>query len=206
MGLDELRNGAAEIETLESGTEIGRNADGKLMYIGGILYRLNLKKECFTIKCMRFNGSRWMRGEKKIVAYPQTELYKKMDYVIDYCDEVEDIVDSPVFENCKLKVKGIWYKYNGDLVSDENEKTSDVRKRESDKLRIIKSPLYAVRKQAILRAMSFFRLPAKIKDIARTISRTAWRSTIKEDEVEDIINTISDVESVDGGYILRKKH
>lgn len=32
MGLDELRQGAAEVETLESGTEIGRDADGKLMY------------------------------------------------------------------------------------------------------------------------------------------------------------------------------
>ena len=127
-----------------------------------------------------------------------------MDKSVYYIEDVEDIVDAPVFENCQLKVKGIWYKYNGDLALEEIE--SDVRKRESDKLRILKNPLYAVRKQAILRAMSFFRLPAKIKDIARTISRTAWRSTIKEDDVEEIINTISEVDSVDGGYILRKKH
>ena len=53
--------------------------------------------------------------------------------------------------------------------------------------------------------MSFFRLPAKIKDIARTISRTAWRDTIKEDDVEDIINTMSEVKSEDGKYILRKR-
>ena len=179
---------------------------GKLKYIGGKLYRFNLKNECFTIKRMQFDGSIWLKGEKKIVAYPRTELYRVMDNSVYYIEDVEDIVDAPVFENCQLKVKGIWYKYNGDLISEENGNTSDVRKRESNKLRILKSPLYAVRKQAILRAMSFFRLPAKIKDIARTISRTAWRSTIKEDEVEDIINTISEVESVDGGYILRKKH
>ena len=181
------------------------SADGKLKYIGGKLYRLNLKNECFTIKSMLFDGSRWMRGEKKIVAYPQTELYRKMDSAIDYCNEVEDIVDSPVFENCKLKVKGIWYKYNGSLISDTNEEMRDAKRPSVDKTRIIKNPLYAVRRQAVLRAMSFFRLPAKIKDIARTISRTAWRDTIKEDDVEDIINTMSEVKSEDGKYILRKR-
>ena len=102
-------------------------------------------------------------------------------------------------------MKGIWYKYNGELLLDENEKDSDASKRNSDKRRVLESPLYAVRKQAILRAMGFFRLPVKIKDITRTISRTAWGTTIKEDEVEDIINTMSEVESVDGKYILRKK-
>ena len=35
---------------------------------------------------------------------------------------------------------------------------------------IMKSPLYAVRRQAVLRAMDFFRLPASIRDISRTIS------------------------------------
>jgi hypothetical protein len=181
------------------------SAEGKLKYLGGKLYRLNLKTECFTLKSMRFDGMRWMRGEKKIVAYPQTELYGRMDRAIDYCDEVEEIVDDPVFENCKLKVKGVWYKYNGELISEDNENEIETSKRNCDKLKILKSPLYAVRKQAILRAMGFFRLPVKIKDIARAISRTAWRAAIKEDEVEDIINTISDVESVDGKYILRKK-
>ena len=200
-----IENGFVKCSILNKDGKKVFSEEGKLKYIGGKLYRLNLKNECFTIKSMVFDGSMWLKGEKKIVAYPRTELYRIMDNAVYYIEDVEDIVDAPVFENCQLKVKGIWYKYNGDLVSDDNEKTIDVRKRESDKLRIIKSPLYAVRKQAILRAMSFFRLPAKIKDIARTISRTAWRSAIKEDEVEDIINTISDVESVDGGYILKAK-
>ena len=200
-----IENGFTRCSILNKDGERVFSEEGKLKYIGGNLYRLNLKNECFTIKSMRFNGSIWLKGEKKIVAYPRTELYRVVDNSVYYIEDVEDIVDAPAFENCQLKVKGIWYKYNGDLVSDENENSSDVRKRDSDKLRILKSPLYAVRKQAILRAMSFFRLPAKIKDIARTISRTAWRSTIKEDDVEDIINTITDVEYVDGGYILRKK-
>ena len=50
--------------------------DGKLKYLRNKLYRLNLKRECFTLKGMSFNGSVWIKGTKKIVAYPQTELYQ----------------------------------------------------------------------------------------------------------------------------------
>ena len=71
-------------------------------------------------------------------------------------------------------------------------------------LRILKSPLYAVRRQAVLWAMGYFRLPAKLIDIVRTISRTAWGVTIREDDVEDVISTMDEIESVDGKYVLRK--
>lgn len=190
----------------DKGGKIVFSTDGKLKYIDGKLYRLNLKNECFTVKRMMFNGSLWLKGEKKIVAYPRTELYSVLDSAIDYCDEVEDIADSSVFENCKLKVKSVWYKYDGTkLLSDEANNENDTVKQNSDRLYILKHPLYAVRRQAVLRAMGFFRLPAKIKDIVRTISRTAWGTAIKENEVEEIINTISEIESVDDKYILRKR-
>ena len=48
-------------------------------------------------------------------------------------------------------------------------------------------------------------MPASIRDIARAISRTAWRSVIKEDDVEEIVWTIPEIEYFDGKYILRKK-
>lgn len=182
-------------------------ADGKLKYIHGKLYRLNLKDECFSIKEMLFNGEIWIKGNKKIVAYPSTKLYGAMDDALDYSEAIEDIVDSHYFKECRLKVNGEWYNYKGELETkdtDNIEESNAPSMSDSDKQRIVKHPLYAVRKQAILRAMEFFRLPAKIKDIARTISRTAWRSTIQEDEVEEVINTMKEVESVDGKYYLRK--
>ena len=181
--------------------------DGKLKYLRNKLYRLNLKRECFTLKGMSFNGSIWIKGTKKIVAYPQTELYQMIIDATDYCDEVEDIVDSPVFEECKLKFKGVWYTYNGNSITDTSKKDieTDNRTRLSrETSEIKKSPLYAVRRQAVLRAMDYFRVPASIRDIARAISRTAWRSVIKEDDVEEIVKTIPDIECVDGKYILRK--
>ena len=182
--------------------------DGKFKYLRNKLYRLNLKRECFTLKGMLFNGSVWMKGTKKIVAYPQSELYRKIIDITDYCEEVEDIVDSPDFVDCKLKVRGIWYTYNGNSITDSSTKdvVTDNRAKPGRELSEIKnSPLYAVRRQAVLRAMEHFRVPANIRDIARTISRTAWRSVIKEDEVEEIVKTIPDVECIDGKYILRRK-
>ena len=182
--------------------------DGKLKYLRNKLYRLNLKRECFTLKGMSFNGSVWIKGTKKIVAYPQTELYQMIIDANDYCDEVEDIVDSPVFEDCKLKYKGVWYTYNGNSITDTSKKDNETDNRTKlsrETSEIKKSPLYAVRRQAVLRAMDYFRVPASIRDIARAISRTAWRSVIKEDDVEEIVKTIPDIDCIDGKYILRKK-
>ena len=182
--------------------------DGKLKYLRNKLYRLNLKRECFTLKGMSFNGSVWIKGTKKIVAYPQTELYQMIIDANDYCDEVEDIVDSPVFEDCKLKYKGVWYTYNGNSITDTSKKDIETDNRtrlNRETSEIKKSPLYAVRRQAVLRAMDYFRVPASIRDIARAISRTAWRSVIKEDDVEEIVKTIPDIDCIDGKYFLRKK-
>ena len=182
--------------------------DGKLKIIGGKLYRLKLQNQCFTIKGMRFNGEVWMKGGKKIVAYPQTVLYKIMDRASDYCVAVEDLYDGASFPKCKVKVNGCWYDNQGDLITDFSESdntTEESSQKHHDYLKIIKHPLYAVRKQALLRAMGYFRLPAKIRDIARTISRTAWGEPIKEDDVEEIISTLKDVESVEDKFILRKR-
>lgn len=140
--------------------------------------------------------------------YPQTELYQLIIGTHDYCNEVEDIVDSPVFEDFKLKFKVVWYTYNGNSITDSSMKDTETDNRTKlsrESTEIEKSPLYAVRRQAVLRAMDYFRVPASIRDIARAISRTAWRSVIKEDDVEEIVKTIPDIERIDGKYILRKE-
>lgn len=184
------------------------STNGKLKSISGKIYRLNLKNECFTIKDMKFNGNVWLKGDKKIVAYPQTELYRIMDYAYDYGEAVEDIFDGSSFEECKIKVNGFWYNYQGNLITDlpkRDDATEELSKQHYEYLKIIKHPLYAVRKQALLRAMGYFRLPVKIKDISRAISRTAWGEVIKEKDVEEIIKTLPEVESTQGKYVLRRK-
>lgn len=204
----QIENGFAKSHILNNQGETVFTTDGKLKNIGGKIYRLNLKKECFTIKDMKYTGKVWLKGDKKIVAYPRTELYRIMDYASDYSKAVEDLFDSPLFEDCKLKVNGIWYNYQGDLITDSSTLDNSLEestKQHHDYLKIIKNPLYAVRKQALLRAMGFFRLPVKIKDIVRTISRTAWGDVIKEKDVEEIIKTLPEVESKQDKYVLRNK-
>ncbi len=64
---------------------------------------------------------------------------------------------------------------------------------------------FVKKKNAILRAMGFFRVPASIRDITRTISRTAWGEEIKEDDVKRTIQNIDEIESNDEGkYYLNK--
>ena len=184
-----IRNSNTGCAILNKSGEIVFRADGKLKFIGDKLYRFNLKKECFTVKNMLFDGNVWLKWKKVIVAYPQTDLYRKMYDSIDICDDIEDIVFSYVFEDCKIKVNGEWYKNNGELV---NRLDSQDQK------------LYAVKRKAIMRAMSLFRHSATIKEISRTISRTAWGSTINEKEVESIINTMNEIGFYDGKYYLRK--
>ena len=112
---------------------------------------------------------------------------------------------STVFEECRLKVNGVWYRYDGNPFAAAIDNKGSEENMSRKTLRILKGPLYAVMRQAVLRAMGYFRLPAKITDIVRTISRTAWRADIREDEVEDVISTMSEIESVDGKYVLRKR-
>lgn len=203
-----IENSSNRASILDKNGQLVFVTDGKMKFLRNKLYRLNLKRECFTLKSMLFNGSVWIKGTKKIVAYPQSELYQIIITVGEYIDEVEDIVDSPDFEDCKLKFKGIWYNYNGNSIispSNKNIVTGNRVKLSEETSDVRKTPLYAVRRQAVLHAMGHFRSPANIRDIARAISRTAWRSVIKENEVEEIVKTIPQIEYLNGKYILLKK-
>ena len=95
------------------------SAEGKLIFIKGKLYRFNLKKECFTVKELNHINGLWVRGDKKIVAYPKSQLYSVIGKLSDYCPIVEDIDDNTVFEKCRIKVAGEWYYYDGIPVDNE---------------------------------------------------------------------------------------
>lgn len=111
------------------------STEGIMKFINGKLYRFNLKYECFTVKRMEFNGEVWMKGAKKIVAYPQTELYKIVDKAINICEIVQDINDSTIFEECKLKVNGLWFKYDGTYVEsiDNKKQKKDLESKDEEK-------------------------------------------------------------------------
>lgn len=100
------------------------SAEGKIIRFNEKLYRLNLKKECFTIKDLKYDGSVWMRGDKKIVAYPLSALYCIIDNEVKYENMIQDIADNQLFADCKVKVGGVWYDNNGDIIDHESEMSS----------------------------------------------------------------------------------
>ena len=117
------------------------SSEGKLKYINDKLYRLNLKSECFTIKEMQYENDKWwIKGAKKIVAYPQSKLYKIIENANDYCGLIEDIYDSPIFSECKLKAKGVWYDNCGNSIEEEDEQEQNLLERIKNKVSGILHP------------------------------------------------------------------
>ena len=102
------------------------SAVGRLIYINEKMYQLSISTECFMLKNMLYEDGLWKNEDKKIVALPDSELYNIMDYSLDYAYEIEDIVDSKDFENCKLKVEGAWFDNKGTLDLDYQFEVSRV--------------------------------------------------------------------------------
>lgn len=62
------------------------------------------------------------------------------------------------------------------------------------------------RMEAVLSAISHFESPATPRDIARTVSLSAWGGSVNEDSVDTILKRLPEVESVQWGkYILKSK-
>ena len=104
---------------------------GKLKYINGNLYRLNLKEDRFTLKSMLFENGIWVKGKSKIIAPSSTKLYKVLDNSLDYCEAVEDIDDHTYFKDCRLKVGGEWYCSDGNLYVPQTD-TNEIEKIEKE--------------------------------------------------------------------------
>ena len=185
------------------------SSDGYLKYISGKLYRINLKKECFTLKKMQFDGYAWVKGEKMIVAYPQSDLYKVINNNSDFLRDIEDVVDSPIFKRSKLKVKGFWYRYNGTLDIDTSASylnTNKYSRQENISSTIVTGPKYEEKTNVIQRAMRALKEPATPREIARMVGRTALGCHINEESLDSLLKRMPEVEYVKWGkYKLKEK-
>lgn len=71
---------------------------------------------------------------------------------------------------------------------------------------IATSKLEMMRFVAVLNALEHFKVPATPRDVARTVSRSAWGGTVREDSVDSILKRLPEVEYVPWGkYILKTK-
>ena len=79
------------------------------------IYRFNKKTACLTVKDIKRVDGEWVKGGKMLVAYSDSELYPKLSNS-NYIDDIEDFVEGNKREDNKIKVKGVWYDYYGDIL------------------------------------------------------------------------------------------
>lgn len=98
-------------------------------------------------------------------------------------NHIEEFVHKPL-NNLSVSLKGI--KTYQDIASDYKDKQ---------------------RLEAVLAALEHFDAPATPRDVARTISRSAWGGNVKENSVDTMLKRLPEVECVPcGKYILKTKN
>lgn len=83
------------------------------------IYRFNKKSMCLTVKDIKRVDGEWVKGDKMLVAYSDSELYPKLSNS-NFLDDIEEFVEGEKRENNKIKVKGIWYDYYGDVLGPQS--------------------------------------------------------------------------------------
>ena len=79
------------------------------------IYRFNMKSMCMTVKDVKRVDGKWVKGSKMLVAYSESALYPKLSSS-NFIDDIEDFVEGSKREENKIKVRGIWYDYYGDVL------------------------------------------------------------------------------------------
>ena len=83
------------------------------------IYRFNMKSMCMTVKDIKRVNGEWVKGGKMLVAYSDSDLYPKLSSS-NFIDDIEDFVEGNKREENKIKVKGIWYDYYGDVLGSKS--------------------------------------------------------------------------------------
>ncbi|MDY3847795.1 MAG: hypothetical protein SOZ58_05680 [Prevotella sp.] len=97
---------------------------GFLKVFRGKPYRFNYKSKCLTVKGIDRKDNKWVKGEKLLVAFMDSELFKRINKE-NFFDKIEDFKEYRLRNRNKLKYDGIWYDYAGN-VTDDLDSDSDL--------------------------------------------------------------------------------
>ena len=125
LGLIRMPLNVTVKNTEHGGTVI--NKSGKVIYtdeaplkvFNDKIYRFNMKSVCMTVKEVKRVDGQWVKGDKMLVAYSDSELYPKLSNS-NFLDDIEDFVEGDKREKNKIKVKGVWYDYYGDVLGSKS--------------------------------------------------------------------------------------
>ena len=126
LGLMRMPLNVTVKNTENGGTVI--NKSGKVIYtdeaplkiFNDKIYRFNLKSMCLTVKDVKRVNGEWVKGGKMLVAYTESDLYPKLSSS-NFIDYIEDFVEGDKREANKIKVKGVWYDYYGDVLGSKRK-------------------------------------------------------------------------------------
>ena len=126
LGLIRMPLNVTVKNTEHGGTVI--NKSGKVVYtdeaplkvFNDKIYRFNMKSMCMTVKDIKRVNGEWVKGSKMLVAYTESDLYPKLSSS-NFIDDIEDFIEGDKREANKIKVKGIWYDYYGDVLGSKSK-------------------------------------------------------------------------------------
>ena len=93
--------------------------EAPLKVLNDKIYRFNMKSMCMTVKDVKRVDGKWVKGSKMLVAYSESALYPKLSSS-NFIDDIEDFVEGSKREENKIKVKGVWYDYYGDVLGSKS--------------------------------------------------------------------------------------
>ena len=93
--------------------------EAPLKVLNDKIYRFNMKSMCMTVKDVKRVDGKWVKGSKMLVAYSESALYPKLSSS-NFIDDIEDFVEGNKREENKVKVKGVWYDYYGDVLGSKS--------------------------------------------------------------------------------------
>lgn len=115
-----VRNTDSGGSVINRSGEIVYRDDAPLKIFNDKIYRFNMKSMCLTVKDIKRVDGDWVKGGKMLVAYSESDLYPRLS-VSNFIDEIEDFVEGKTREANKIKVKGVWYDYYGDVLNSKRK-------------------------------------------------------------------------------------
>lgn len=120
LGLIRMPLNVTVKNTIHGGSIINKSGDvvytddAQLKIINDKIYRFKLQVACMTVKEIKRVDGKWEKGDKLIVAYSDSKLYLAISHS-NFIEDIEDFAKGERREKNKIKVKGVWYDYFGDL-------------------------------------------------------------------------------------------
>lgn len=111
-----VKNSVNGGSVINQSNEVIYTDEAPLKVINNQILRFKLQRACFTVKEIKRINGEWLKGDKMLVAYSDSDLHPNLT-PSNFIDAIEDFSEGSTREENKIKVNGLWYDYYGDVIS-----------------------------------------------------------------------------------------